>query len=81
LYVAQFEAGITDYLARPVNLRELVARVRNILHRSQPPFQFAETAVFSDNQIAITQSGNFSLTKTLRGLVVRLVRTLPQRSL
>jgi DNA-binding response OmpR family regulator len=76
--VAQFEAGITDYLARPINLRELVARVRNILHRSPPPFQFDETAVFSENQIAITQSGNYSLTKILCGLAVRLVRTLPQ---
>jgi DNA-binding response OmpR family regulator len=76
-----FEAGITDYLVRPVNLRELVARVRNILYRSQPPFQFDETAVFSDNPIAITHSGNFSLKETLRSLVGRLVRTLPPRGL
>jgi hypothetical protein len=45
-----FEAGITDDLARPVNLREPVARVRNILHRTQPPFQLDGTAVFLDSQ-------------------------------
>jgi two-component system OmpR family response regulator len=31
--LAAFDAGVDDYLSRPVNLPELIARVRGILHR------------------------------------------------
>jgi DNA-binding response OmpR family regulator len=35
--VELFECGVTDFLTYPVNSRELVARVHNILQRTQPP--------------------------------------------
>ena len=72
-----FEAGITDYLARPVNLRELVARVSNILHRTQPPFQLDGTAVSSDSQAIGHQTT--PLARALRDLAGRLVRCIPQQ--
>jgi len=77
--LAMFEAGITDYLVRPVNLRELVARVRNILHRTQPPFQLDGTAVFLDSQNEGVQTAKIPLSKVLRGLAGRLAHCIPQR--
>jgi DNA-binding response OmpR family regulator len=77
--LAMFEAGITDYLVRPVNPRELVARVNNILHRTQPPFQMDGTAVNSDIQSESHQSFRVPLYKAVRGLVGRLARSMPQR--
>jgi DNA-binding response OmpR family regulator len=62
------KTGITDHIVRPVNLRKLVARVCNILHKKQPPFQFDGTAVFVDILILTTQNGKLSLTKTLCNL-------------
>lgn len=37
--LAAFDAGVDDYLIRPVNLQELMARVRNILRRKLPSGQ------------------------------------------
>jgi DNA-binding response OmpR family regulator len=34
--IGLLESMVDDYLVRPVNPRELVARVRNLLHRTQP---------------------------------------------
>jgi len=78
--LAMFEAGITDYLSRPVNQRELVARVRNILHRTQLPLQIHGTAVDSEIQINNVQKVGVPLFKALRNLAGRLARGVPQRS-
>jgi DNA-binding response OmpR family regulator len=45
--LAFFEAGATDFLTHPVNLRELIARVNNILYRTQPPLLISGTAAAS----------------------------------
>lgn len=42
--VVGLELGADDYLAKPCELRELLARIRSVLRRSQIQAQFAETA-------------------------------------
>ena len=37
--LAAFDAGVDDYLIRPVNLQKLMARVRNMLRRRLPDNQ------------------------------------------
>ena len=78
--LAMFEAGVTDYLVRPINLRELVARVRNVFHRTKPPFQTDETAAFSIPNFENTQNAKIQSSKALRGLVGWVARYLPQRN-
>jgi two-component system alkaline phosphatase synthesis response regulator PhoP len=77
--LAMFEAGITDYLIRPINLRELIARVRNVLNRTKPPFQEDETAAFSVPKIENAQNTKIQASKALRGLAGWLARYMPQR--
>ena len=76
-----FAAGITDYLARPVNSRELVARVQNILHRTQLPLQKPGTAVSPDQQLTRFSPVRYPLAQTLQNLAERINRSLTQRQL
>jgi DNA-binding response OmpR family regulator len=78
--LAMFEAGITDYIARPINLRELVVRVRNILHRTQPPFQTDGTAELSQIVIESPQTSKISFQGLLCALVRHLARRIPHCS-
>lgn len=78
--LAMFEAGVTDYLVRPVNLRELVVRVRNIFHRTKPPSQIDGTAAFSALKVDGAQSAKIQASKALRGLAGWLARCIPQRT-
>ena len=74
--VALFAAGITDYLTRPVNPRELIARVNNILHRTQLPLQKPGTAVSPDQQLTSFRPVRYPLAQTLQNLAERLNRSL-----
>ena len=47
--VIGLELGADDYLAKPFEPRELVARIHNILRRSQPPGQTPEPAPDSES--------------------------------
>lgn len=60
-----FEAGVTDFMTHPVNLRELVARVHNILQRTKPPLHFpgAAATTISDSPIKSVQAGRNSFCK------------------
>lgn len=74
-----FATGITDYLTRPINPLELVARVHNIVSRIQLPLHIPGTAVFSDQQLTSFRPVRYPLTQALRDLAERLNHTLLQR--
>jgi two-component system, OmpR family, response regulator ResD len=71
-----FETGITDFLTYPVNPRELVARVNNILNRTQPPLLRNGTAgmVGSDSFTSIAQNERSLFSKMIRGITKRFTR-------
>jgi two-component system, OmpR family, response regulator len=52
--VVGLELGADDYLAKPCELRELVARIRSVLRRSQGAAAGAPAAATPDRQVART---------------------------
>ena len=58
--IVGLEMGADDYLAKPVDLRELEARVKAVLRRKSEPAQ----APKSDNAPATAQFGDFTLDLT-----------------
>src|SRR5690606_16549835 len=66
-----FDVGADDYLTKPFNAKELVARVKAVLRRSQRP-EAATTATLSCGEIEI----NFARHSVkMRGEDVALTRT------
>lgn len=74
--LALFEAGVTDYLTHPVNPRELVARVHNILHRTQPPLRRKGAASDADSLTSEKSdpSPKNTVSRWLQGVTRRLTR-------
>jgi two-component system KDP operon response regulator KdpE len=67
-----FEAGIDDYLSKPFNSRELVARVRAVLKRSQRGQAGAEESEFDCGELHVDLARR---RVTLHGQEVRLTPT------
>jgi two-component system, OmpR family, KDP operon response regulator KdpE len=82
-----FDAGADDYLTKPFNAKELLARVKAVLRRSQRPEEIS-TSVFACGELqidyarhAVTQHGQtVSLTRTeyalLRELAINANRVM-----
>jgi len=69
--LAGFDAGADDYLVKPFNAKELIARVQAVLRRTQRPEERV-TASLTCGDLEI----NFARrTVTLRGMPVSLTRT------
>ena len=66
-----FDAGADDYLTKPFSAKELVARVRAVLRRSEHP----EEAITSSFDCGELQINFASRTVTMRGKQVSLTRT------
>jgi two-component system KDP operon response regulator KdpE len=90
--LAGFEAGADDYLTKPFNAKELLARVRAVLRRSQRPEEVT-TATFGCGELEIDyarhavtrRGGTVSLTRTeyalLRELAVNANKVMPHPDL
>ncbi|MGD9639294.1 MAG: response regulator [Alphaproteobacteria bacterium] len=61
--IVGLEMGVDDYMAKPFNPRELVARIRTVLRRTEN-----QIAVFNDNSEKIPFA-NFKLDTSLRALI------------
>jgi two-component system KDP operon response regulator KdpE len=66
-----FDAGADDYLTKPFNAKELIARVRAVLRRSQRPEEISRN-VFRCGEIEINFARHMV---ALRGVPVPLTRT------
>ena len=69
--LAGFDAGADDYLTKPFNAKELVARVKAVLRRRQRP----EAVVTSTRACGDLQINFARRTLTVRGQAVELTRT------
>ncbi len=66
-----FDAGVDDYVTKPFNAKELVARVRAVLRRSHRPEETVTSAMMcGDLEINFARHG-----VTVRGVSVDLTRT------
>ncbi len=54
--VLGLELGADDYITKPFSVRELSARVRAVLRRSQPPAPEAEDSVIQAGPVELTRS-------------------------
>jgi DNA-binding response OmpR family regulator len=71
-----FDAGVTDFLTHPVYPRELIARVHNILQRTQPPLQRYGTAAESGLHLSPVNDhfGISPITKRIQAISKRFTR-------
>jgi DNA-binding response OmpR family regulator len=68
--IAGLELGADDYVTKPFSLRELSARVRSVLRRSQQPLEAAQT-IYRGKHLAADFD---AVAVSVDGLAVRLTR-------
>jgi two-component system, OmpR family, response regulator MprA len=79
--VEGLEAGADDYLVKPFALRELLARVKALLRRTQPPREllgYAELTLDAATRTVIRDGTPISLTRIEFGLLELLMRNAEQ---
>jgi two-component system, OmpR family, response regulator MprA len=79
--VEGLEAGADDYLVKPFALRELLARVRALLRRTQPPREligYADLTLDASTRTVTRDGTPISLTRIEFGLLELLIRNAEQ---
>ncbi len=78
--IAGLDAGADDYLAKPFEFRELIARINALTRRQSNQFrkaeilQFADIEVNLDTKIALRQGKNLNLTPRELSLLIYFMR-------
>jgi DNA-binding response OmpR family regulator len=79
--IAGLEAGADDYLPKPFNVRELIARIRAILKRHGPrvtlpqPIQLGDLEIFPTQRRVVQSSSEIAITGTEFEILLLLVKS------